>query len=567
MLSSIQIKNIAIIESLEIDFDQGLNVMTGETGAGKTIIVQTLALVLGAKAQQDIIRTGESEAAVSAVFHIDDSLPNRRLIREELESAGVDIEGGEVIIRRVLNASGKGKISINGFPVTLQTLKKVAGFLVDISSQHENQLLLDPSNHAGLIDDFGGYENLLDEYKKCFDDFHRIQSELNRLKADALTSKERLEFMKFQLDELKKASPEKGELERLEENYKRLKNSKVLESSAREASETLYDAPQSVAELLGRVSMSLTTAGNYDPKLAKWGEIAGRCAAELHEVARDAREYAENIGEETQDIEAIEDRMHLLKGLVRKHGSSLDDVIAKIETLEEEIGRFENNEELTGQMEVRLEESRKNLISKADELSKARRKAGDHLVSEVGSELKGLAMGKVAFRAEIERRGFDEWDGHGPDRVEFFISPNVGEALRPLSKTASGGELSRIMLALKRVLSDKAGLASTYVFDEVDSGIGGATAGVVGKKLFEVAGSRQVICITHLPQVACFGSSHYRIDKKVEKGRTRTDVIKVEKAQRVDEIARMLGGAAVSDISKKHAEELLNSAVNYKTAR
>lgn len=558
MLSSLAIKNIAIIDELEIDFASGLNVMTGETGAGKTIIVQTLSLVLGARASNDIIRTGENEAVVSAAFTLDNTSPSAKTINRILNDSSIPVEDDEIIIRRVINLDGRGKTAINGVPVTLQMLKKVAAHLVDISSQHENQMLLDPSNHVFLIDDFGRHEKLLAEYKESYSKYYSIKNDLSKLVGEAREHKEKLEFMKFQLNELKAANPQKGEIEELEGKYTRLKHAKALESSTREASDLLYDSQGSVVEVLDQIISSISMNAKYDLVLEKWSDVIGRAREDIAEVAREAGEYASKLNEDPLEIEATEDRLHLLKDLVKKYGSNLDDVISKIGSLENEINKVENFEEVLSKLEDELSCARDKLKTSADKLSKARKDSGLKLSREVEEELKSLAMGKVHFVAKIERHEEDTWDANGPDAVEFFISPNVGESLRSLSKTASGGELSRIMLAIKRVLSDRASLASTYIFDEVDSGIGGATADVVGKKLFDVAKARQVICITHLPQVACYGGAHYKINKRIDNGRTVTSVCKVKDSERVEEIARMLGGSTVSDVTRSHALEMLN---------
>jgi DNA repair protein RecN (Recombination protein N) len=272
------------------------------------------------------------------------------------------------------------------------------------------------------------------------------------------------------------------------------------------------------------------------------------------------KDYAEKLNAEPEEVESIEDRLHLLKGLIKKHGVDLAGLVQKIQTIGEEIDRAENFDEILAQKETELKDAKDELKKVADELSKQRKNAGLKLSKVVQDELKGLSMGRTTFTAQIERMPVENWDAAGPDKVEFFIAPNVGEDLRPLVRTASGGELSRVMLAIKRALAGKANLAATYVFDEVDAGIGGATAEVVGRKLRDVARDRQVLCITHLPQVASFGQRHYRISKNVVKGRTVTSMVPLKDAERVAEIARMLGGASISDVTKKHAKELLDGA-------
>jgi DNA repair protein RecN (Recombination protein N) len=561
MLSSLSIKNIAIIDQLEIDFERGFNVMTGETGAGKTIIVQALGLVLGARANTDFIRTGTDEAQVVATFSLNGFPPRcAQSVQTILETNDIDTQDEEIIVRRVITTQGRSKISINGVPVTLQMLKEISSHLVDVSSQHEYQLLIDPTNHASLIDDFGVPENVVSEYREAYNHYSHLQDEVQKLRDEERESKEKLDFLKYQLDELKAAAPQPGEIEELEERRARLKHAVMLEAAARGTSQLLYESSGSVVETLDHAQMGLSAAAEIDPALKQFGETISKAQAELAEVARDVKDYAEKLNAEPEEVESIEDRLHLLKGLTKKHGVDLSGLVEKMQIIGEEIDRAENFDEILSQKGTELKNAKNKLSKVADELSCQRNKTGIKLSKVVQDELKGLSMGKTTFATQIERMPMESWDAGGPDKVEFFIAPNVGEDLRPLVRTASGGELSRIMLAIKRALAGKANLAATYVFDEVDAGIGGATAEVVGRKLRDVAEDRQVLCITHLPQVASFGQRHYRISKSVVKGRTVTSMVPLKDSERVEEIARMLGGTSISDVTKKHAQELLHGA-------
>ncbi len=558
MLTSLSIRNIAIIDELEIDFERGLNVMTGETGAGKTIIAQSLGLVLGGRAQPDMIRTGEEEAEVTASFYIDSASPARPHVMQLLEgSGGIDEEDGDIIIRRVISTQGRGKITINGIPATLQMLKALAPHLVDVSSQHEHQLLIDPASHVDVVDGYGVAKELTSRYREAFQRYSELANEVQRLRDEEASAKERLDFLKFQRDELKAAAPQPDELDELEEKRMRLKHAATLDATAREAFAALYEAPGSMVGVLDRIAKQLSSTARLDPAFQPWSETLERARMEIEEIARDVRQYVERLEAEPERLEEIEDRIHLLRGLVRKHGGSLEDVLRKMDVIAQDIDRTERYDEVLAAKGRALAVAEEELKDAAKQLSEARTESGKKLAKEVQRELEGLAMGKVRFVLDIEPLPRGAWDVAGSDRVEFFIAPNVGEELKPLVRIASGGELSRVMLAIKRVIADKANLAATYIFDEVDSGIGGAVAEVVGRKLMEVAQSRQVICITHLPQVACCGSAHYRIGKRVEKGRTRAHVLKLTHDHRIEEIARMLGGRSITELTRRHAEELL----------
>jgi DNA repair protein RecN (Recombination protein N) len=560
MLCSLSIKNVAIIDELEIDFERGLNVMTGETGAGKTIIVQSLGLVLGARAQPDMIRTGADEAVVTATFSLKPNSPSARSVSALLAGSGIAADDGEVIVRRSIAGSGRGKIHLNGTPVTAQMLRSLACHLVDLSSQHEHQMLVDPANHAALIDDYGVSSGVREAYGKAYAAHEALKGEVDKLRSEEAAAKEKLDFLKYQRDELKAAELKPGELDELGEERNRMKHAVKLQVQASDVSAALHDSSGSLVEVLGSVAGRLQSMASIDQLLEPLSETVDRIQTELAELARDVKQYARGLNAEPGRLEEVEDRLHLLRGLLRKHGGTLDDVIAKMRAIEEEIALAENYDDILSEREAALAAAREALEKAGAVLARARKQAGEKLAAAVQEELKGLAMGKVRFEALFRETDFSSWDASGPERVEFVISPNIGEDPRPLAKTASGGELSRVMLAIKRALADTADLAATYVFDEVDSGIGGATAEVVGRKLLEVAGARQVICITHLPQVACFGETHFRIGKRARRGRTITDIAKLERSERIGEVARMLGGSRMTAITRTHAEELLDEA-------
>ncbi|MFH1830092.1 MAG: DNA repair protein RecN [Pseudomonadota bacterium] len=556
MLNSLSIKDFAIIDEIEVSFESGFNVMTGETGAGKTIIVEALRLVLGARASTDIIRAGRDRASVTAIFD-SSSLP--QAIKKALDESGIEC-GDEIIIHRVVGAQGKGRISINGVAISVSVLKSVAEHLVDISSQHESQMLLDETRHANMLDSFAGLESMYETYVDARKIWSEAARELNALEADEKNAKERIDFLRFQQSELDRADVKPCEDEMIDEERARLKHAVLLKERTSAAESILSGGEASAACAINSVLQMLSQCAPYEPKTKAWIESLERAHIELDEVTRELAQYSENIGSDPVRLEELEDRLHLIKTLVRKHGGSVDALIKRRQDIAFEVSKVENYDSL-------LEEKRNGACALAEkmraaarELSKSRRLAAKDMSVRVVSELLELGMAKIQFSVVVEQKDEAEWDESGPDRVEFLISPNAGEPMSPLAKIASGGELSRIMLALKGALAKGDSIPDTSVFDEVDSGIGGAVASVVGKKLKSLAECRQVICITHLPQVAAFAKQHLRIEKRVKQGRTIASLADLNEKDRVAEIARMLGSDHVTPVTIAHAEEMLAMA-------
>ncbi|HPQ80942.1 MAG TPA: DNA repair protein RecN [bacterium] len=555
MLTALHIRDFAIIDELELSLGPGLNVMTGETGAGKTIIVEALKLVMGERADSSAIRAGRGKAAVTAIF---DASSVKGTLRQALSDAGVDLSG-DIIVHRVVAEGGRGRISVNGVPVTGAMLKNFAEHLVDVSSQHEHQILLDPAEHASIVDSFGGHEELFASYRESHTSWSMVSAELEKLRADELTAKERLDYLRFQARELEAAALKEGEEEKIEVERNLIKHAVVLEEKSRLAEGLLYGESGSALEEVDRAIELLTQCAGLDPSALSWKEALGRARAEIEEVARELAGYAEKLDSNPERLEELEERLHLIRSLAKKHGGSASSCMKRLREFKAEIAAIDSYDEVVAEKEESLAEAASKRRAAAAALSAARKKAGEGLGRAVSAELLSLGMGKVGFEAKITKRAEERWDDSGPELVEFLFSPNPGEPMRPLAKIASGGELSRVMLAVKSALSGRAQLAATSVFDEVDSGIGGAVAEVVGKKLKEVAKSRQVICITHLPQVAVHGDLHMRIAKRVEGGRTVASMERLSDEGRVDEIARMLGGRRITEKTLEHAREMLLS--------
>ncbi|HPM41840.1 MAG TPA: DNA repair protein RecN, partial [bacterium] len=422
------------------------------------------------------------------------------------------------------------------------------------------QLLLDPSEHAPIVDAFGGHAELAAGYRQAHARFAEASREFAELNANERAAKERLDYLQFQLKELEAANLREGEDAEIEAERMRLKHAVSLEEKSRSAEAALYGDAGSALESVDRAIGMISQCAEVDPLAAPWREALGRARAEMEEVARELARYAEKLESNPDRLEELSERLHLVRSLTRKHGGSVAACLARLAELKLEVGAIARYDEIVAEKQEALGALESARRAAAKRLADARRKAGEKLGKAVAAELAGLGMGKVAFKAECAARPETEWDESGPDRVEFLFSPNVGEPMRSLARIASGGELSRVMLAVKGALAGRAELAATSVFDEVDSGIGGAVAEVVGSKLKQVAKSRQVICITHLPQVAVHGDRHIRIAKRVEGGRTVAVLETLSADGRVEEIARMLGGRKITSATVAHAREMLELA-------
>ncbi len=556
MLSSLYIKDFAIIEDIEIDFSRGLNVITGETGAGKTIVVEALGSVLGSRIGPDAVRAGADKAMVTARFDASSISPRAGSL---LSDAGISFDD-EIIIHRVIGAQGKGKISINGVPVTGAVLKTVSEGLVDIASQHEHQVLLNEERHSEILDSFAGVTHLREAYAHAHKNAAALTAKLEKVEELGRNAAERLDFIRFQLDEIKSANLIIGEDLELELRRARMKHSVVLAEKARLAEAAIYKDTGAALETTGAALNLIRDCAKLDSSLAEVADSIERAKVELSEAAREIARYADSVEANPDELEKIEDRLHLIRGLVKKHGGSLEACIEKKQALSEELLRIENfDEELAGaKNELDLAKALRREV--AVQLSSARKKFAQRLGKFVESELGELGMLKARFLVEVKGRSEEFWDESGADEVRFMIAPNVGEPSQALVKIASGGELSRVLLALKAAASKASMLAGTSVFDEVDSGIGGKTAAIVGEKLKQVSLSRQVICVTHHPQVAAFADSHLSVAKEEKSGRTVTAVVRLNEKGRVAEVARMLSASEVTSATIRHAEDMILQA-------
>lgn len=554
MLTELNIKNFAIIDELEISFSGGLNVITGETGAGKSIIIGAVSLLLGERASSDLIRSSENSAAVEALFDIS----GNGQLKEKLMDAGC-YEGNELVVKRIVARSGKNKVYINGNLSTLNMLSSLAESLVNISGQHEHQVILNAENHIDILDEFGNFLSLRFEFTSLYDEYQALRSRLEKLESINSESEKREEFLKFQLKEIEDAGITVGDDLSLTREKNILINAKKLMEYAAMSYDTLYGKGGSILEELGGTINSIKEIKKIDSGLKVSEQELDSMLFSLEDVAITLRDYTKDISFDPGRLEEIEDRLEYLGKLKRKYGGTLEGVLEAKKGIDGELKGIASVDEDIKWLSEEISSKKILLLEKGDLLSQGRHEAASVLEKAIESEIHALKMADAKFGVTFKKSVEDEINIKGIDVIEFYLSTNVGEELKPLNRIASGGELSRIVLAMKKVLAGT-GSVGTIIFDEVDSGIGGATAGIVGEKLKDVSKSHQVICITHLPQIACFGGSHYLVSKSVSGERTNTHVTILPEPERLNEITRMLSGRETTEKTREHAREMLKAS-------
>lgn len=555
MLTELKIRNFAIIDDLHVSFTGGLNMLSGETGAGKSIIIGAVSLLLGDRASIDLVRSSADAAVVEALFDV----RGNEDVRKILEEAGT--EGNEeLLLKRVVSREGRNKVYINGSPATLGMLTSLGEVLVNICGQREHQVLLDAENHIDILDTFGGLMPLRDVFADLYAEWQGLTKTLRDLEAKNDEKLQREELLRFQLDEIDKSDLKIGEDGALQDEKRILANAQRLDEYARGAYDTLYAAEGSVVERLGGVVDHIREIRKIDPGFAITDAEIESLFFNLEESAFALRDYLKEITFDPARLEEIEDRLEHLAGIKRKYGATIEDVIRKREEIANELDGIAYLGEEIARIAEELVQREEILLRKAGELSVRRNETAGALKGTIESEIRSLRMADAVFEVRFQNPsgelGASSLNPKGVDEVEFYLSTNVGEDLLPLNRIASGGELSRIVLAMKKALAGT-GAVGTVVFDEVDSGIGGAVAEVVGKKLKDVSRHHQVICITHLPQIACFGDTHFLVSKRVEGERTTAAVDLLSEEDRLDEIARMLSGIEVTEKTREHASEML----------
>ena len=550
MLKELRIRNLAIIGDLSVGFGEGLNVLTGETGAGKSIIVDALGLALGDRAQSEMIRGGEKEASVQACFDLEDNFP--------LPDLGIDISEG-LVLRRTLSASGKSRAFVNDTLVTLQTLSDIGKTLVDIHSQHEHQSLMKAEKQRELLDSYGRLQNEADTVATLFQEVQALKTFLAELETSGKERAHRLDLLRYQVNEIDTASLKTGEKETLEEERNILSNLSRLNELTEASYSLLYSSDNSCTEQLSAVLSHLREMNAIDSSLEETLRTVESARPLLEDAAIALRGQREKYNIDPDSLETLEDRLEQIRKLEKKYAEGIEGILEYRDKAEAELKTLVSSDERLLSLSADLRSKEIALRQAAELLSEKRKKTARKIEALIISNLKDLAFGSPAFSIDLRREkgpdGSSIINVHGLDRVEFLFSANLGEPLKPLARIISGGELSRVMLALKTILAEVDSLP-VLIFDEVDAGIGGRTAGSVGEKLRAIAGKHQLLCITHLPQIASLGNFHLKIEKKEKDNRVTVDVREIAGKERLDEIARMLSGTS-TETSLKHAAELL----------
>ena len=552
MLTSLKIENVAIIESAAIEFGCGLNVLTGETGAGKSIVIDSINAILGERTSRDIIRTGAQSAKVYAVFED----VNER-VRNFLDENGIDCEDGVLIINRTLSREGKNVCRINGAPVTVSMLREIGGELIDIHGQHDNQSLLSPEKHCGFVDSFAGNADLIADYREKYGRLCEIRSKLKKLTTDESSKSQRIDFLTYQIDELEKAEITIGERDELKARKSLINNSQKVIESLNIAYEALK-ADGAGIDMITDAESEIANASAYMETLGEASEKITDIRYELEDIAETVRDAMTEVDFDPSELEDIDERLDLLYRLSKKYGDTEEEMLEYLEKARAELDNIAFSEERVKELQKQEKEALAETKTAACKLTESRKTAGEKLSNAICSELEFLDMPNVRFVVKCNDIGLTE---NGKDEIEFLISANAGEEPKPLAKIASGGELSRIMLAIKNVLAETDGV-DTMIFDEIDTGVSGRAAQKIAMKLRSASKGRQVICVTHLAQIAAQGDVHLYISKSVSDGKTYTNIKSLIEEERVAEIARIMGGMEITKLQLESAREMLANAGN-----
>lgn len=557
MLSELRIVNFALIEQLNLQFQSGFTVLTGETGAGKSLLIDAIALLVGGRASTDQIRSGEEEAQLEASFHLPDTHPLiRRLRAQDL----IGPHGSELILRRVLSRSGRHRVYVNGNLCPLRVLEELGGTLIDIHGQHEQQSLLASAKQVDALDAFGRLYELRGRYEQAYQSWRDLRAQLAELQSEVVDRARIEDMLRFQSQEIEQACLLPDEEEQLRNERQRLVHAHRLRELAHEVHGELQEDEQAVLTRLGRIGRALAELAQTDPAMGDCEQAATESAIQLKDLAGRLRDYAQQLEADPDRQALIEDRLELIQRLKKKYGGSIESVLALGRRVQEELQLLDSREERTAELAAWLEEEARRLRTLAQQLSKKRMDAAKRMTTLVGVELAAVKMEQAVFQITVSSDESEEGLGPvGRDRVEFLLSSNPGEPPRPLGRVASGGELSRIMLALKTVLAEM-DQVPVLVFDEVDTGVGGAVAAAMGTRLRKLGSFHQVFCITHLPQVASQAEHHLLVEKGQESQRTSTSVRVLTGMGQEEEIARMLGGLTITKKVRETAAELIAGA-------
>lgn len=555
MLERLHIKNIAVIDEAEIEFNSGFNVLTGETGAGKSIIIDSINMVLGERTSKSIIRNGEKKAVVEAMFSID----NPEVINA-LEESGFDIEDGTVILYRDLNTDGKSLCKINGSMTTASGIREIANMLINIHGQQDNQSLLSPSSHIDFLNSYADLENKLLEYREFYNKVKEIEEKLNSLQMDEREKERQIDLYSFQIKEIDDAKLVVNEDEQLAERKKFISGISKISETINYSHDALYTSDHSAYDTLSSVAGNFNAITEFDTKLSEIYERLNSASIELEDIIYQIRDYRDSIDFDESEADNIESRLDLINTLKRKYGNSIEEILSYRNDIEKNLNAITKSDEETEMLRKELDDVCKMRNSIATEISKIRRKSATELSNKICSELADLDMSKVKFDVQIKEC---EYNKNGCDNIEFLISVNAGEPLKPLSKIASGGEMSRIMLAIKSIFADSDPV-DTLIFDEIDTGVSGRAAQKIAEKINKISSKKQILCITHLPQIAAMANTHFLIEKNVDAEHTYTKVNVLDENSRKNELARIIGGAQITDITIQAAAEMIKMAEKLK---
>ena len=551
MLSELYIENIAVIEKSNINFAEGLNALTGETGAGKSIVIDSIGAVLGFRTSRELIRTGADKAVVTALFT---DISER--VRQNLVELGFESDG-ELLISREITLSGKNNCRVNGKVATVSMLKDLGKLLINIHGQHESYELMSPDLHIRYIDELGNLSGLLDEYREAFDEYKSLEHELKKKRYDEQERSRKIDILRFQIDELSSAEITVGERDELMEKRTALSN---VERISEALSAAIYKLGGDMSEgspalnLLDDASSDLSSAARYHSGVEEISERLSNLTYELRDIYSECEDVLSDLDADPELLDKIEQRLDLLSTLSKKYGSTEEEMLSFLTDAQKELEALMNFEEHFENLRMDMEKAYSKASSLAQNISEKRRETSARFCESVSSEMHFLDMPNAVLA--VEQKPCDLYE-LGADTIEFLISANVGEPPKPVAKIASGGELSRMMLAIKTVLSET-DPTDTLIFDEVDSGVSGSAAERIGMKLKEVSKGTQVLCVTHLPQIAAQAKNHYKITKRTEEGRTFTSVDVLSEQGRVEELARIMGGVTVTDSAREYARDLIN---------
>lgn len=556
MILELYMKNCALVEELRLTIDENLNILTGETGSGKSIIIDALGLCLGEKYDRSFLRKGTEKGIVEAIFSSESGH-----LKDVLDKYDIELDDDNLlVITRVIYSDGKSVARVNGRTLKLSVLKEIATTLIDIHGQHQNQALFNKETHLQFLDLFGENKliDLKNEYKDVYQEYIKVKHDLNTLteNKDDMQIQREIDLLKFQINEIESANLSKDEYEDLLKQRDVFRNSEKIYSNLNLSYQHLYEGSVNAVDLIGNASKELSSISEYDKVLSEYNENVERIMYELQDISREIRNYKDSIDFEPYELEQIEIRIDEINNLKRKYGNSIEEIFDFYEKTKDRLNEILNRDEKVDQLKKEILKLEKILKNKAENLSIARKKVASNLEEVLLVELKSLNMKNVVFKVNFEDCNFTS---EGKDDVEFMISFNLGEDIKPIYKVASGGEMSRFMLAFKTILSDIDQI-DTLVFDEIDTGISGIAAQIVGEKLSQIARKKQIICITHLPQIAANADTHYCIEKNTSNERTFTSIRKLDHIQKRDEIARLIAGSNITEKTIEHASEIIELA-------